>query len=117
MTTLATKAITPRKTGRLAESVKAIPTGTQSAIVGTKLFYGRFVAGGAKPHDIVAKALTRTATGRARRGKRALAGPSFGPFASAHSPGTKATHFVKRGTSTYVENFKVAGRAAFLRGI
>ena len=116
MTALATKAITPRKTGKLAESVKAIPTGTQSGIVGTKLYYGRFVAGGAKPHDIAAKFGSLTPTGRKRRGgKKALAGPNFGPFASAHSPGTKATHFVEKGADTYRENFLAAGRVAFLR--
>jgi hypothetical protein len=117
MTLAATKAITPKRTGKLAGSVKALPTGTESATIGTTLFYGKFVAGGAEPHDITAKALTQTATGRRRRGKRALAGGSFGPFARVHSPGTKATHFVKRGASTYVENFKLAGRAAFLRGV
>lgn len=118
MTTLATKAITPRKTGKLAESVKAIPTGPQSGIVGTKLYYGRFVAGGAKPHDIVAKAGTLTPTGRARRGgKKALFGAGFGPVRSAHSPGTKATHFVEKGADTYRANFLAAGRIAFLRGL
>jgi hypothetical protein len=117
LTALATKAITPTKTGKLAESVKATPTGAQSGTVGTRLFYGRFVAGGAAPHDITAKALTRTATGRARRGKRALAGASFGPFARVHSPGTIATHFVQKGAATYRENYIAAARLEFLRAL
>jgi len=116
LTALATKAITPTKTGKLAESVRAIPTGAETGTIGTRLFYGRFVAGGAKPHDIAAKFGSLTPTGRKRRGgKKALFGAGFGPVRSAHSPGTKATHFVEKGADTYRENFLAAGRVAFLR--
>ena len=107
LTAVATKALTPTRTGRLAGSVKAFPTGEFSGRVGTKLFYGRFVAGGAKPHDIIPK--------RRGRGKHVLAGPGFGPFARVHSPGTEATHFVQKGAATYRENLLLAGRVEFLK--
>lgn len=103
-TAAATKAVTPRRTGKLAGSVKAISTGELSGIVGTRLFYGKFVAGGAGAHEIAPKK---------RKKKRALAAPGFGPFARVHSPGTPATHFVQRGAMSYPEAFKLAAAAAF----
>jgi hypothetical protein len=116
MTVASTKAITPRKTGRLAGSVKGLPTGPQSGTVGTALFYGLFVAGGTKSHDIMARSGSLTPTGRARRGgKKALFGPNFGPVRSVSHPGIKATHFVRLGAETYRANYIVAGRIAFLR--
>lgn len=49
------------------------------------------------PHDILPRGLAaKTARGRGS-GKRALAGASFGPVASAHSPGTKGKHPFEKG--------------------
>lgn len=69
------------------------------------------------PHDIYPRGLAaKTARGRAS-GKKALAGPNFGPVASAHVSGSKGKHPFEKGVERARPLTGAAARSALHRAL
>lgn len=88
-TKMIAQAIAPRRTGKMARSIRVNFTGLTSGFLRTGVRYVYPVVSGASPHRIEPRA------------KMALAGQGFGPVGGANHPGMRPNPFLTRAAAAF----------------